>query len=216
MNDSESFGFGESGRKAANAGESQRRATGSPLPMGASGRIPFLPEEDDTQRFKAVPPPGRALANSTPDSAAQQSGVDRAIGLLRMALPYVQRILPLLDGHIGAAVSNMLTPHPQPPAAHPPVNLEPIQNGLAELQTQHRDLCIQVVEQNTSLKRVEDQLEMVREATDRNTLEQQELLEDLKTVGNKINVFAVVALVLLAASILLNVILFLHIQRVLP
>jgi hypothetical protein len=57
---------------------------------------------------------------------------------------------------------------------------------------------------------------MVREATDRNTLEQQELLEDLKTVGSKINVFALVALVLLAASILLNVILFLHIQRVLP
>jgi t-SNARE complex subunit (syntaxin) len=100
--------------------------------------------------------------------------------------------------------------------AHPPVNIEPIENSLAELQTQHRDLRSQVAEQNTSLKRVEDQLEMVREATDRNTLEQQELLEDLKTVGNKINVFALVALVLLAASILLNVILFLHIQRVLP
>jgi len=40
-------------------------------------------------------------------------------------------------------------------------------------------------EQNSSLKRVEDQLEMVREATDRNTLEQQELLEDLKAVGQQ-------------------------------
>jgi len=216
MNDPEGLGFGESGRRAANAGESQRRATGSPLPMGAGGRIPFLPEADDTERSKTAPPPGRALASSTTDSSDQQSGVDRAMSVLRMAMPFVQRILPLLDGHIGSAVTNLLTPHPQPPAAHPPVNLEPIENGLAELQTQHRDLRVQVVEQNTSLKRVEDQLEMVREATDRNTLEQQELLEDLKTVGNKINVFAVVALVLLAASILLNVILFLHIQRVLP
>jgi hypothetical protein len=57
---------------------------------------------------------------------------------------------------------------------------------------------------------------MVREATDRNTLEQQELLEDLKTVGNKVNVYALFALGLLAVSILLNVILYLHIQRVLP
>jgi len=59
-------------------------------------------------------------------------------------------------------------------------------------------------------------LEMVREATDRNTLEQQELLEDLKAFGNKVNMFAIFALGLLAVSILLNVILFLHIQRVLP
>jgi hypothetical protein len=57
------------------------------------------------------------------------------MNLVRMALPFVQRLLPLLDGNIGSAVSNLLTPHPQPPAAHPPVNIEPIENGLAELQT---------------------------------------------------------------------------------
>jgi chromosome segregation ATPase len=96
------------------------------------------------------------------------------------------------------------------------VNLEPLEDGLAELQTQHRDLRNQIVEQNTSLKRVEDQLEMVREATDRNTLEQQELLEDLKTVGTKVTTFAFFALALLAVSILVNVILYLHIRRVLP
>jgi hypothetical protein len=138
------------------------------------------------------------------------------MGVLKLALPFVQRILPLLDGNFGTAVSNLLTPHPQPPPAHPPVNLTPLESGLSELQTQHRDLRSQIVEQNSSLKRVEDQLEMVREATDRNTLEQQELLEDLKTVGNKLNMFAIVAIALLAGSILLNLILLLHIQRVLP
>jgi hypothetical protein len=80
----------------------------------------------------------------------------------------------------------------------------------------HRQLRNQVVEQNSSLKRVEDQLEMVREATDRNTLEQQELLEDLKGVGNKLNLFAIIAMGLLAVSVLLNIILYLHILRVLP
>jgi len=69
---------------------------------------------------------------------------------------------------------------------------------------------------NSSLKRVEDQLEMVREATDRNTLEQQELMEDLKVVGNKVNVFALVALGLLAVSVIINVVLYLHILKVLP
>jgi chromosome segregation ATPase len=87
---------------------------------------------------------------------------------------------------------------------------------MADLQTQHRELRDQVMEQNTSLKRVEDQLEMVREATDRNTLEQQELMEDLKVVGSKVNIFALIALGLLAVSVIINVVLYLHIVRVLP
>jgi hypothetical protein len=142
--------------------------------------------------------------------------MQRAVGALRAALPFVQRILPLLDGNIGTAVSNILTPHHHAPPPPPPVNLPPIENGLAELQTQHVELRNQMTEQNSSLKRVEDQLEMVREATDRNTLEQQELVEDLKGVGNKVNLFAFIALGLLAVSVAINVILYLHIVRVLP
>lgn len=216
MNDPEGFSFDNPVRRAQGLGEAHPRVVGSPLPVGGSSRTPHSPEEDDPLRFRSTPPPpGRALA-SPAGEGQQSSNMDRAMSLLRMALPFVQRILPILDGNFGTAVSNILTPHPQPPPQHPPVNLEPLENGLAELHTQHRDLRIQVMEQNTSLKRVEDQLEMVREATDRNTLEQQELIEDLKTVGNKINMFAIFAVGLLAVSILLNVILLLHIQRVLP
>jgi hypothetical protein len=138
------------------------------------------------------------------------------VNAIRAALPFVQRILPLLDGNIGTAVGNMLAPHHHTPPPPPAVNLAPIQEGLADLQTQQHELRDQVVEQNSSLKRVEDQLEMVREATDRNTLEQQELLEDLKSVGSKVNLFAVVALILLAVSVIINVVLYLHILRVLP
>ena len=216
MNDPEGFGYNNSGHDVDRASEPHPRAVGAPLPMGGSSRAPLSYEEENTQ-FRSIPLPGRALANSQADPQGQQSsGVDRAMGVLRLALPFVQRMLPLLDGNIGTAVSNMLTPHPPQPPAHPPVNIEPIENGLADLRTQHLDLRNQIVEQNSSLKRVEDQLEMVREATDRNTLEQQELLEDLKTVGNKLNVFAFFALGLLAVSIAINVILYLHLQRVLP
>ena len=48
------------------------------------------------------------------------------------------------------------------------------------------------------------------------TTEQQELLEDLKGIGNKVNIFAMVALLLLVVSVMVNVILYLHIRRVLP
>lgn len=166
----------------------------------------------------AAGPLGRTSPPSTHSSAAVGF-----VNLLKNALPLAQKLLPLFDRQIGAAVSNVLTHRPRTQQAQtpvvappPPVDLEPIETGLAELRGQHRELCGQIIEQNTALKRFEDQLERVREATDRNTLEQQELIEDLRSVGRKINLFIWLALALLAFSIGLNVVLYLHLTRVLP
>lgn len=216
------------------------RAVGSPLAMGG-GRVAAQqdPRQVPTTQGQApqgsATPPERTLGGSStpdaePDELADQIGdravngaadqttdqpsnLQRAMNGLRMAWPFVQKILPLLDGQVVTTVANLLTPHQH---HAPPVNLAPIENGLNELQARHGELRNQLADQNTSLKRVEDRLESVREATDRNTLEQQELMTDLKSVGRKVNVIAVVALLMLAASIAINVVLFLHIQRVLP
>ena len=205
-------------RRAVGIEGARTRAVGSPLPVGSWTRAGLgLPGPlSDPPRASTQPPPGRALANTTPAPPIDvPSGVQRVVSALRAALPFVQKILPLLDGNFGTAVSNILSPHHHAPPP-PSVNLAPIEDGLAELQTQQSELRNQVVEQNASLKRVEDQLEMVREATDRNTLEQQELMEDLKGVGRKVTVFAFLALGLLLVSVAINVVLFLHILRVLP
>lgn len=191
------------------------RTVGSPLPMGSTGRSP-LPiglGENPVSRTSA-PPPGRALSMTGQTDADHSSGMQWAMGMMKQAVPFVQRLLPLLDGQVGTAVANLLASRPHPPA--PRVDLEPIEHRLSELQVQQHDLKDQLVDQNASLKRVEDHLEMVREATDRNTLEQQELIEDLKTMGSRVNLFALSFLVLLVLSILLNIALFLHISRVLP
>jgi hypothetical protein len=112
-------------------------------------------------------------------------------------------------------MGNMLAPHHHAPPPPPPVNLAPIEDGLANLQAQQRELRDQVVEQNSSLKRVEDQLEMVREATDRNTLEQQELIEDLRSVGTRVSAFAILGLLLLLGSLGLNIYLIIQLQHIL-
>lgn len=217
MKDFEGFNLnepGDPGRRTSNMDEPRPSAVGSPLPVGGTSTSPSSSAQGDSQRFTTAPPPGRSLANSTPELP---NSLNRALAAVRTWLPFIQRILPLLDGNVGTAVSNILTPYPHhTPQSSSPVNLGHLEDGLAELQTQHLDLRNQVTEQNTTLKRVEDQLELVREATDRNTLEQQELLEDLKGVGNKVNRFALFAFLLLAVSVVLNVILYLHIRRVLP
>jgi hypothetical protein len=215
MNDSLGLGLQDFDRQPDNPGELHKRAVGSPLPVGGGGSAPLAGERQEAAAHSSAPAAERALttAPEAVESSHAMSGFQRAVGALRMAMPIVQRILPLLDGNLESTVANILGPHTAQPM---PANLANIEDGLAEVQAGHRDLRDQVIEQNSSLKRVEDQLEMVREATDRNTLEQQELLEDLKTVSNKVNTFAFVALALLAVSVVLNIVLYLHIRRVLP
>ena len=189
----------------------QPRAMGSPLPIGSARHPISSPALGN--RIQA-PPPGRALPGST--NGDELSGAQRVMNGVRAVMPLVQRLLPLLEGNVLTAISNVLTPRPQAPPPQQTVDLAPFQESLAELQTQHRGLSEQVMEQNALLKRVEDQLEMVREATDRNTLEQQELLEDLKIFSGKVKVIAAIGIGVLLIGIALNLILFLHIQRVLP
>jgi hypothetical protein len=195
----------------------------APLPEGDGASRPAVAAPPEPPPFKPVPAPEHSLAASSethqalpaqPSADAHEfTGMQRAVRMLRSAAPYVQKILPLLDGNFATAVANILAPHPHPAPPPPQVNLEPLTQSVAELRTQQRDLRVQIVDQNSSLKRVEDQLEMVREATDRNTLEQQELIEDLKAVGNKVNMFAIIAFSLLAASVLVNIVLYLRLRH---
>ena len=193
----------------------QPRPVGAPLSMGMSSRPQQISQQASINRLAATSAPSRSLP--APASSDDSSGMQRAVNVFRTVAPIVQRILPLLDGNIGTAIANLIAPrtHPQP-APPPKVDLAPIESNLAELQTQQRTLREQVMEQNTSLKRVEDQLEHVREATDRNTLEQQELLEDLKAFSGKLKVIAIVGIGLLAVGFLLELMMFFHLQRVLP
>lgn len=210
------------------------RAVGSPLPRGDSGStanpMPVAPWQMREPEPLSQPLPPSAAQHALTDGAGpahsddmpqHRRGLQRAMSMFKAAIPIVQKLLPLLDGNIATAVANVMPRPAQPPVpTQPPatisVDLAPIQNSVAELRVQHRELSDQLHEQTDSIRKVEDQLSMVREATDRNTLEQQELMEDLKSVGKKVNMVALVALGLLAVSVLLNLILYLHIQRVLP
>ncbi len=210
---------------AAEAVSSLTNAAPEPAPAPASLSVAKPAAKPVEGAAPSAPPPSqperpRALQTrpSEPPSTLQ-----RAALVIRQAIPIVQKLLPLLDGNFGTAVSNILNPPPPPPVPAPPaapapapLDLAPLKEHIAELQTMHQGLREQIGEQNNALKRVEDHLELVREATDRNTLEQQELLEDLKSMGSKVNVVAAIAIGLLAISLIVNMVLYMHIQRVLP
>lgn len=183
------------------------RFVGSPLPVGNASRLPHPPTLP-----QGIQNP-RATHADSQESADLTANLQKAVLALRNAFPVLQKILPIMDSKASNPVASYLTTA-QP--ATPPSIPEKLENHLVELREHQRELHTQIQEQNTSIQRVEDQLEMVREATDRNTLEQQELMEDLKSVGTKVNFFAILVLLMLAGSVLLNILLYLHISRILP
>jgi hypothetical protein len=183
-----------------------RSLSGAPLPGAAGGK--------GLGRTAGL---GRALGpmgGATDEIEQEDLGSGhKALSMLKQALPVVKNLLPLLEGNLLAAVSNMLATRPQAPAK---VDLAPIENQLTEMQLLQHDVRGKVAEHHMTLKRVEDQLEMVKEATDRNTMEQQELMEDLRAMGSKVHLFAAMLIGLLVLSVLLNFLLFMHIKQVLP
>lgn len=202
--------------RADNAGES-RPVQGTVLTIGETNETPIQASPGEAQRAGEVPAAARALAaHPSTEPEDDPTAMQRTLRVLSSALPLLQRLLPLLDGNVLGAVLNMLTPHAHGAPAQKPADLGPLTGGLAELKNQHRELRVQMQEQGESLKRMADHVQTVREALDRNTLEQQDLIEELKTAGKKMNLVALAAFALLAGSIAVNVYLYIQIHRLLP
>jgi hypothetical protein len=206
------------GRPQDGPDEMRPRILGSPIPLGPGTPAPAPNPPPDPGRATAAATAVKGFAgpaaSATP--AAPLTGLQKAMNVLRMAVPIVQRLLPLIDGQVASTVSNMLAPHTPAHAVQQTSDSLALQDGLLELKTRQRDLRDRIAEQNVSLKRVEDRLDKVREATDRNTMEQQEVVEDLKKLSNKVRIFAVAGMLLLAVSIALNIVLVVLFQHHLP
>jgi hypothetical protein len=121
-------------------------------------------------------------------------GMWRSILQLRVLLPYVSKLLPLLESGLtgGSAIA-----HAQSTAAQNSA-LQAVEKTALDIHSSHKELRIQLQDQAIEFKRVEEQLERLREATERNTLEQQELIEDLKSFAGTIKVVGWAAVALLA------------------
>jgi len=221
----ETFSEVEPSQGRFDAQAQRRRMMGAVPPNGAGYGMP--PEAGYPRQQPPAPEPAQ-------EAATEESGEGgipvRMQKVFHAALPLLQKLLPLFDGNIGTAVGNLMAPAAKEPAPAPlqqmppqtvvlkapEVDLRPIQSSLAVLQEEQEELREKIGEQTGSIKRVEGQLELVRQATDRNTLEQQELVEDIKSIGRRMNLVAVVLLLMLGLSVGINVMLFLHLNRVLP
>lgn len=154
---------------------------------------------------------------SVADSAASTLKLSHGIqGAVPAAMPVAEAILPVPDeGFSTNAPSKLTTPQVEAsptPSLQPalPADLVHMKSSLAELNTDYSELRNQIVAQESSFKRVRHHLEKVREAKDRNTHELREWIEELKGVGTKIRLVAMVAFALFGTSVIIDVMVYLH------
>lgn len=161
-------------------------------------------------------PAWRSLARHREPERHQSGMFERALGIARTVAPMAgkfaplaRKILPLLEGNVATAVSNVLSP-PAPPQK---VDLGPIEDTLSRMRREQLELRGHVGDHTAILNRIQDHLETVRDATERNALEQRELMQDLLRLRAKVTLGTWLGISLLAASLLVNILFFLHIEH---
>lgn len=232
--DSTADNLNDQGRASAHMDSVESRVKVRPLPLEVAGPTDLPQGDGDLRRMAPKTLPKREfVAEKLPAPFAQEnevlpapeqmphapdeqpSGMRRAAGALRVALPYVRRILPLLvEGNVAATVAGLLSQHLQP--VEPSASFHPIKEDLARLEAQQRELRGRVQQQNSAMERIENELGKAREASERNYREQQELLDEIKRNGNRMRSIAWLGFALLTLSLLTNIALYLHFQRVFP
>ncbi|MGO9434026.1 MAG: hypothetical protein ACLPH3_03945 [Terracidiphilus sp.] len=164
-------------------------------------------ERTGTSADRAIEPlhvtQGRQAQSAT--RPEHRSGFQRTTTAIRTLVPLVHKLLPLLDGNVATVIADLLAPRLQAPR----VDTHPIEVGLARLHAEFSVLHDMDAEQNAALKRITEQLESMKDALDRTTLEQRETMEQVVKIRSRVLVFSLVGLTLLVVSIGANVALFL-------
>jgi hypothetical protein len=105
---------------------------------------------------------------------------------LRVLLPYLTRLLPLLD-----------------PGLRSTPDLGELTKGIAGLQNGSRDLEVQARNQALQLERIEQQMSRLRVAHENSIEESRKLLEEVRLLRSWMLGIAVVMFVLLLATIVM-------------
>lgn len=147
-----------------------------------------LPKSATTALARPIPPkPGK---------------LERAIGVAKTMLPIVGNLLPLLEGNVAGAAANFLANRP----AHE-VDLKPIQEAIASLQSDQRALTFHTSEQKRAIRRIEDEFATLQEAVQKHAADQNELAEQLVNLAKRTSRFMRLVTVLLIVSILFTTLL---------
>lgn len=155
------------------------------------------PERQSAERAaQLVTVPDPKIDSKVEPKNREENAMWNALLQLKVLLPYLSRLLPLLGVELGHAQNSSFT--------------NELREDVNGMRTAQRDLQGSIQEQTLQLKRVEEQLVRVREASEKNAREHAELVEDVKSIGNLVRVVAAGLGILLVVLIVMVGILMAH------
>jgi hypothetical protein len=131
----------------------------------------------------------------------------RVLLQLRILLPYLARVLPLLER--GVLGTNLLGGGNSAPA--PGLDTSRFDSGLEELQGAHRDLSTQLKNQTAEITHLQEQMTWLSRSLELETQRQAEIAETLASLKRLVRAWGIIVAVLLA--LLIGVVTFLAISK---
>ena len=173
-------------------------------PAPARLETPAKPAAQPTiiSKAKQIPVPktaSNALARPVPPKPGK---LERAVGIARTMLPIVGNLLPLLEGNVAGAAANLIANR-----RGEEVNLKPMEDAIAKLQTEQRALTFHTGEQKRVIRRIEDEFAALQESVQKHAADQAELAEQLMKLAKRTSSFMRLVTILLVVSILFSVLL---------
>ena len=131
----------------------------------------------------------------------------RSLLQMKVLLPYIGKILPMLEGNTSTALAPVA---PRQDLSEMTRSFGDVNKGFLDLQASQREIRGHVQEQAGQLKRIDDQLLRLRESTERNTMEHQELVEDLRSASKLVRNLSAVMMILMVAVVAMVAFMLMH------
>jgi hypothetical protein len=179
--------------------EAPPRIQEAPLPIAPTEPIASAQPAQSRRPKTEFRPASTALARPMPPKPTR---LERAMSVARTVLPIVGKMLPLLEGNVVGAASNLFANRPM----HE-VDLKPLEESISRLQSDHRALAFHSGEQKRALQRLEDDFATLQDAVQKNAADQAELIEHVAKLAKRTSSFMRLVTILLVISILFTVLL---------
>ncbi len=154
---------------------------------------------------KAEPKPPVAEV-SLAEVKKTRSGLLQSLGKLKPLLPILSGGLRMVDHGAVQALAQLLSMASGAGGSQVAVQ-EELHHGLAEIQTSHRELHLQVQDQTVEMQRIKDQITLLRQTVERNATDHAEAAKNVRSLSNLVRVIGAGLAILLVILITLTAVL---------
>lgn len=140
---------------------------------------------------------------------SDRSSMWKTLQQFKGVLPYLSRLLPLLDARILPLLDLVGLGHAQNSGLSLSLSKD-LREDVTSIQGSQQDIRVALQDQSLEIKRLEDEIALLRQAAEKNAVEHARLVEDVKSVAAWVRASAAGLAILLLVLIVMVGVLLMH------